>query len=254
LAVEVVKRGFKCVRIFSVWDSPLTSLVQQGVDVEFDATVQYNDTSTDTDASTNQTLESLRSLPFIIVAVIPGAETGVELADRLSNRLGLRSNGEELSLARRNKYLMGERVRQANVRAVKQQLCRSIEEVQVFIMSLYHPIHTTLKAVIKPVQSAGSDDVFLVTNMEDAIAAFKRIDNKRNGLGLINDGVLVQEFLEGREYVIDQVSKHGKHKLAAIWEYDKRKVNNVGSFPIFSIDRHLSLSFSSSRRHLFISG
>jgi hypothetical protein len=28
LAVEVVKRGFKCVRVFSIWDSPLTSLVQ----------------------------------------------------------------------------------------------------------------------------------------------------------------------------------------------------------------------------------
>lgn len=40
-----------------------------------------------------------------------GAETGVELADILSNRLGLASNGEDLSLCRRNKHLMGEQVR-----------------------------------------------------------------------------------------------------------------------------------------------
>lgn len=227
LAVEVVKRGFKCVRIFSIWDSPLTSLVQQGLEVEFDATVQYQDTLADVDAATNAALDSLRALPFNIVAVIPGAETGVELADRLSYRLGLRSNGEELSLARRNKYLMGERVRESGVRAVKQQLCKSEAEVRVFVMTLYHPVHKTLKAVIKPVQSAGSDDVFLVTSMDEAITAFNRIFKKRNGLGLINDSVLVQEFLEGREYVVDQVSKNGVHKVAAIWEYDKRKVNNV---------------------------
>lgn len=132
LAVEVVKREYKCVRIFSIWNSPLTSLVQQGLEVEFDATIQYQNTLEDTDLTTNTALVSLRALPFNIVAVIPGAETGVELADRLSNRLGLRCNGEELSLARRNKYFMGERVRQYGVRAVKQQLCKSETEVQVF--------------------------------------------------------------------------------------------------------------------------
>ncbi|CAN0113327.1 unnamed protein product, partial [Ectocarpus fasciculatus] len=39
-----------------------------------------------------------------------GAETGVELSDILSSRLGLASNGEELSLCRRNKHLMAEQV------------------------------------------------------------------------------------------------------------------------------------------------
>ena len=58
-----------------------------------------------------QTISALRDLPFPIKAVIPGAETGVELADQLSHFMGLRSNGIEGSLARRNKYLMGERVR-----------------------------------------------------------------------------------------------------------------------------------------------
>ena len=37
---------------------------------------------------------------------------------------------------------------------------------------------------------------------------------KRNGLGLINDAVLAQEFLEGKEYVIDKVSKDGVHKVS----------------------------------------
>ena len=58
-------------------------------------------------------MKQLKELPFPILAVIPGAETGVELADRLSHRLKLRSNGEVGSFARRNKYAMGEAVRAA---------------------------------------------------------------------------------------------------------------------------------------------
>jgi len=58
-------------------------------------------------------VNALRELPFRLLAVIPGAETGVELADQLSFHLGLRTNGIEKSLARRNKYIMGETVRDA---------------------------------------------------------------------------------------------------------------------------------------------
>lgn len=75
--------------------------------------------------------------------------------------------------------------------------------------------------------AAGTDDVFLCCTREEAATAFTRINGKRNGLGLVNDGALVQEFLAGKEYVIDKVSRDGEHKLVAIWEYDKRPVNGA---------------------------
>lgn len=34
-------------------------------------------------------------------------------------------------------------------------------------------------------------------------------------------------MIAGKEYVVDQVSKDGVHKIVAIWEYDKRQINNV---------------------------
>lgn len=37
----------------------------------------------------------------------------------------------------------------------------------------------------------------------------------------------VQEYLRGREYVVDHVSKDGVHKIAAVWQYDKRFVNGA---------------------------
>jgi biotin carboxylase len=86
---------------------------------------------------------------------------------------------------------------------------------------------TVIKCVVKPVQSAGSDDVFLCNNVEEALVAHSRIAGKKNGLGLVNDGALIQEFLAGKEYVIDKVSLDGIHKLVAIWQYDKRVCNGA---------------------------
>lgn len=43
-----------------------------------------------------------------MIAILPGAETGVDLSDKLAARLGTRNNGEEYTEARRNKYMMGE--------------------------------------------------------------------------------------------------------------------------------------------------
>ncbi len=52
---------------------------------------------------------------------IPGMEPGVELADLVSERLGIpQRNGTALSAARRNKYLMHETLRAAGVPSIKQ--------------------------------------------------------------------------------------------------------------------------------------
>lgn len=192
-------------------------------------------------------MEALQDLPFPILAVIPGAETGVELADQLSSRLGLRSNGTTQSIARRNKYYMGETVRAAGefqllvcfafseflfilfligVRAVKQEICSNVEQMVAFLEDIKDE-DGNLRCVVKPVQSAGTDDVFLCQSLDEAIVAFNRIFGKVNGIGILNENVLVQEFLRGKEYVVDKVSKDGVHKLVAIWEYDKRKANGA---------------------------
>jgi hypothetical protein len=42
---------------------------------------------------------------------------------------------------------------------------------------------------------------------------------RRNRLGLINDAVIVQEFVAGTEYIVDTASHDGHHRVAAIWRY-----------------------------------
>jgi biotin carboxylase len=79
--------------------------------------------------------------------------------------------------------------------------------------------------VVKPLQSAGSEDVYLCNSRAEAEAAFSRILGKVDGLGDVNEEVLIQEFLFGREFAIDKVSRDGVHKICAVWEYDKKCVN-----------------------------
>jgi hypothetical protein len=54
LASEVCKLGYKCARVFSVWDSPVAALVQQGLNIDYCATIQHNDRVPDQDAATNE--------------------------------------------------------------------------------------------------------------------------------------------------------------------------------------------------------
>ena len=42
-----------------------------------------------------------------------------------------------------------------------------------------------------------ADGVTLCTSREEVSAAFKKLFNKKNRVGLINEAVLVQEFLDG---------------------------------------------------------
>jgi biotin carboxylase len=160
--------------------------------------------------------------------VVPGAETGVLLADQLADKLGTRSNPLELSLARRNKWIMGETVRAAGVRAARQHCGRSWADISAFLAE-WQP--SPFLCVVKPIQSAGSDDVFKCSSAAEVKAAFEKIDGAINGLGVVNEGVLVQEFLAGTEYVVDSVSRDGVHKVTAIWEYDKRAAN--GQFNVY---------------------
>lgn len=224
LASAIADEGYKVGRVFSIWDSPVASLIMEGSQNDYIATIQHNDRDSNQDNAINETVAALKALPYRIVAILAGAETGVQLADSLSHRMGLRSNGEDGSLARRNKYYMGEAVRNAGHRAVLQAKCSTLDQVKAFIETIQT---VPFKCVCKPTQSGGSDDIFLCNTKEEALVAFKFIHGKINGLGLVNDTVLVQEFLVGKEYVIDKVSRDGVHKLVAIWEYDKRSINNA---------------------------
>jgi biotin carboxylase len=155
-------------------------------------------------------------------AVIAGCETGVALSDRLSEALGLRTNGSRLCAARRNKYLMIEAIRAHGLEAAQQMVTHDIDAALSWTRDT-----CPFPVIVKPLCSAGTDGVSLCRSAEDVRVAFGAIFGKKNKLNLVNTEVLVQEYLVGDEYVVDTVSRDGIHHVTDIWRYEKHPTNGA---------------------------
>ena len=58
LAEKVVASGRYCIRVFSEFNSPVASLVSEGLTIQYDATVQHDDRSEDLAAAADETGKS----------------------------------------------------------------------------------------------------------------------------------------------------------------------------------------------------
>mmetsp|Transcript_22510 Transcript_22510/g.45033 ORF Transcript_22510/g.45033 Transcript_22510/m.45033 type:complete len:968 (+) Transcript_22510:360-3263(+) len=154
-----------------------------------------------------------------VVACLAGGEAGVDCADIVSERMSLRTNGTGIP-NRRDKKVQQEIIRDAGMRSVRQAAGKKFEDVEAFLKSEQYPV------VVKPTDSAGSDGVKLCHNFEEAKEHFNYLFEVEAVNGGFNTEVLCQEFLRGKEYVIDQVSRDGIHKTMMVWVYDKRHANN----------------------------
>jgi biotin carboxylase len=248
LAAFMYKMKYHVIAVYSANMDQLATmknLIPQGIDLTFESIVPF-------DGGVEAVAEKILGVGFEVVAVMAGAETGVELADRLSSHLGLRTNGTAITEARRNKYIMGETIRAAGIRAVKQLRAYSWDEAVTFLDE-WRP--DPFQVVLKPIESAGSEDVTLCLSLEEARMTFNKIFKKVNSLGLVNTAVLVQEYLEGQEYVVDMVSRDGEHKVMAIWECDKRAINGAhfvlhGYNPLISTAFHCAELIAYQKRVL----
>jgi Phosphoribosylglycinamide synthetase, ATP-grasp (A) domain len=148
-----------------------------------------------------------------VVCCLAGGEAGVDLADALSEFMGLLTNGTDIP-NRRDKKIQQELIRSMGLRSVRQAGGDSMEQVETFLRTESYPI------VLKPNESAGSDGVKLCNTYEEAVEHFEVLMKSQMVNGGEVPAVLCQEFLRGKEYVIDHVSRDGIHKTMMVWVYD----------------------------------
>jgi biotin carboxylase len=154
-------------------------------------------------------------------AVLAGGELGVELADQLSQALGLVSNGTALSAARRDKYLQIAAVRAAGLRAARHLRVTDAEQVADWHRQVGG------RVVIKPIRSAAGDGVAFCDEPQESVAACRAVLGAANVFSTVNDAAVAQEYLVGAEYVVDTVSLDGQHHVTDIWKYDKITANGI---------------------------
>merc|ERR1719230_2453588 len=227
IAAEAASRGYQLVALY---DQDLTEDMRSHVpqcakSLQYAAVVQEACGASIKETAKAVT-EAIGKLGFKLGAVICGSEPGVLLADALSSELGVRTNG--VSDGRRNKKRQQELVKAAGLRSVRQAGGTQLSDVKVFLQNEPMPV------VVKPVESAGSDGVKLCHTIEEAEEHFTLLMTSQRKVGSQNASVLCQEFLKGKEYVVDHVSRDGVHKTAMVWMYDKRKANG-GDFVYYGM-------------------
>ena len=154
-----------------------------------------------------------------VSSVIAGNESGVELTDQLSVELGTPGNGMSRPTARRNKYDMVLAMHDAGLAHAATIVSTDADEIIAWAETTAgYPI------VMKPVSSAGTDNVVPCSSPEQVRAAHEQIMASVDRYAKANTVVLAQEFLEGDEYFVNTVSRNGKHHIVDIWRYFKCRV------------------------------
>jgi biotin carboxylase len=233
IAKEIQDRGYKLICLWSHGFSEVmkTHVPKSATGLTWDLVL---DEQTTLDQTANLVYRNAELMDMKIVACVCGGEAGVDLADALSEYMGLLSNGTSVA-NRRDKKVQQELIKEAGLRSIRQVSGTSYTaEVHDFLEKESYPV------IVKPLDSAGSDGVKLCKTFEEAKEHVLYLLNDHE---MVNGGmcheILCQEFLKGKEYVVDHVSRDGVHKTVMVWVYDKRPVNGAsfvyfGDIPIDS--------------------
>ncbi|WP_119343695.1 ATP-grasp domain-containing protein [Facilibium subflavum] len=163
------------------------------------------------------------------ICIVAGCESGVELADQLCCLLLPNlSNDPGKALVRRHKGRMMEAVADAGITTAKQLCTEDEEKVATWLVD--EGLNNS-NFVIKPPKSASTDSIYKVNAADNNWQGiFRSLLNVHNRLGILNDQLIVQEFMHGTEYVVDTMSYEGEHTISNICRYQK-----------ISNDRHIAM-------------
>ncbi|HZB28787.1 MAG TPA: ATP-grasp domain-containing protein [Streptosporangiaceae bacterium] len=206
-ATAFAKRGVSSVALFST-DAPLETMPWSP---ELYADVHFY----------GGDLESLVTIAekYDPLCIVPGNEGGVELAGVLTERVTPHlANVPGSAPAQRDKGHQYNALVAAGVPLLRQLCSADADEVAEWIVA------SGLRdsaLVIKPPKSAGTDSVFLVEPGQDWRPVFEGILGETNSMGVLNEAVVVMEFAEGPEFMVDTYSVDGQHGLVMVSVYGK---------------------------------
>jgi len=132
-----------------------------------------------------------------------------------------------LAKARRDKWVMGEAVRKAGLRSIQEKIVTTWNEAKEYLQSLSPPLSPANPVIFKILEGSSSEGVNKVYSLKQAEHIFSSDTSSTSHFGAKIDKVLIQEFLQGKEYVIDSASRDGVHKIVTVWSEELHPGNGV---------------------------
>jgi len=150
-----------------------------------------------------------------VVAVIPGSEFGVEVAERLAERFGVRGNPSATTAMRRNKFAMKQALEAAGLDHAKGGLFTSVEEAVAFARAeLAYPV------MAKPPDGAAALNVIKCHDEDELRAAVACVLDTPDGYGKVPHAAVVEEFVPGDEYAVNLFGDEDRLAVTSVWRYE----------------------------------
>lgn len=178
-----------------------------------------------------QTLEMVKQ--FSPILILPGSDAGIELALRLSADLKLKSNPFSIFGQIRDKLRMQEALKAAGIRSVQSRAVQSESEALDFFCG-----NGKKKVVLKPSRAAASTHVFICSSEAEVRNAYRANAQFVQARKRTGEKIIIQEYIDGEEYVIDTVSCEGRHAALFGMKYIKRFCKGYGM--IYDTDIYFS--------------
>lgn len=165
--------------------------------------------------------QDLATLPPVDY-VCAGSEYGVESAAELAEQLNLPHHGREARQARRDKGAMHLRLAEQGLACLDTHIVSSVASLKHLTGQLHDSIY-----VVKPRDSAGSDGCTIVERGR-VFAAGSEIFGKSNLMGHTNNQILVQEYADGPQYIVNTVTHNGTHWLTDMYA---ERIDEIAGLP-----------------------
>lgn len=209
---EFARRGWDCVAVTPA-DEALPALYRGRLDpAGYHSVVLHQD-------DIGATVRALRELQ--VSAVVAGTEIGVALAEQLAHHLGLPGNDPRTTGRRRDKGAMAAALTIAGIDAPRTLSTDRLQDALSWAHTLDSP-----DVVLKPGDSAGSDGVVFCSSPDEIRSAWAKLHEVPNKMGGSNDHLVIQERLQGSQYVVNSVSAPDlggtpRHTITEFWS-DRR--------------------------------
>lgn len=230
IAPAFISRGFECVHVRST----------AHVNAFYETWLRTGDFIKDILYSSETELRLALS-EYHVQFVLAGCEFGVELAAHLAAQFNVsRHNDPSHAIRWRNKYEMHEALSQAGVRSIRHFKSDSLSKILEWVNE-----NAILPVVLKPIKSAGSDNIHICTRESEIEYAFQVIKNSQNIFLESNEEILVQQYLDNSdfeselllskskdvdiEYCVNTVSVDGLHYVSEIIRVYRTR---IGASPV----------------------
>lgn len=169
------------------------------------------------------TVETLKKCVKSVDGVLIGAESGVTCGEALANYYGVKSNSPTTNQLRRDKWCMQQALLSHGLNAIP-----SWEVDAHNYANVLESLIDDCQYVLKPKSSACTDGVRFFDNkvmLADYLQQGELWESQ-NLFGQKNESYLLQQYIKGKEYIVDMVVKEEQVFIAALSSYEKGNSSN----------------------------